>query len=404
MHEDTANGYRPLGLATLLRRAVTGQDLTQLGSELVEYTRRSDDAGAWLDLSLVLQMRYDKPAAMAAQAQALGMQALYRVQDAADPQHATRVLALKAPGDLMANTPFECLCADRALQIDALYVGEGVAMPESLPEHDVLLVAACASEANAPTLERIAALAARATVPVLNRPDGVVLTERGAAYALLGEAPGIAMAATVRCAREVLQRAAAGDPDASQALPPFPLIVRPVGSHAGQGLVRVLDAEELARHLDAAAGVDDFYVAAFIDYRSGDGLYRKYRIVLIDGQPFLCHMGISADWMVHYPYPEMAAHPERREEEARAMAGFDDDFAARHAGAFAEVAARTGLDYVGFDCAETRDGQLLIFEIATGMVVHDMDDAELFPYKAPQLQRVFAAFRAMLHRAAGSAS
>jgi hypothetical protein len=58
---------------------------------------------------------------------------------------------------------------------------------------------------------------------------------------------------------------------------------------------------------------------------------------------------------------------------------------------------------VGFDCAETSDGRLLIFEIATGMVVHDMDDPNLFPYKIPQIRRVADAFHEMLRRAAAHA-
>jgi hypothetical protein len=180
---------------------------------------------------------------------------------------------------------------------------------------------------------------------------------------------------------------------------PYPYIVRPVGSHAGQGLVKVSDRHELGQYL-AGADVAEYYAAPFVDYRSADGLFRKYRIVMIDGRPFACHMGISTEWMVHYPYPEMLAHAERREEEAQLMRTFDSGFAARHAGALRSIAELTGLDYVGFDCAETRDGSLLIFEIATAMVVHDMDDPNMFPYKIPQMRRVFGAFHEMLRRAA----
>src|SRR5258708_8565783 len=102
-------------------------------------------------------------------------------------------------------------------------------------------------------------------------------------------------------------------------------------------------------------------------------------------------MGISTEWMVHYPYAEMVAHAERRDEEARFMASFDSGFAARHGAALRTIAELTGLDYVGFDCAETADGRLLVFEIATAMIVHDMDDPNPFPYKIPQLPPLFAA-------------
>ena len=59
-------------------------------------------------------------------------------------------------------------------------------------------------------------------------------------------------------------------------------------------------------------------------------------------------------------------------------------------------AALVGLDYVPLDCGETHDGKLLVFELGTNMVVHAMDAPELFPYKRPQMEKVFAAFRKML--------
>jgi hypothetical protein len=36
------------------------------------------------------------------------------------------------------------------------------------------------------------------------------------------------------------------------------------------------------------------------------------------------------------------------------------------------------------------------------MIVHSMDPPELFPYKPPQMEKVFGAFRAMLRGARGN--
>ncbi len=82
------------------------------------------------------------------------------------------------------------------------------------------------------------------------------------------------------------------------------------------------------------------------------------------------------------------------------MASFDDDFARRHATAFRAITERLGLDYVGIDCAETLDGELLIFEVDSDMIVHAMDPVDLFPYKQPQMRKLFDAFRALLAKAA----
>ena len=82
------------------------------------------------------------------------------------------------------------------------------------------------------------------------------------------------------------------------------------------------------------------------------------------------------------------------------MEGFDTGFGARHAAALAGIDARLGLEYYAIDCAETRSGELLVFEADTAMLVHGMDPVDLYPYKAPQMQKIFSAFRAMLGRKA----
>jgi len=63
--------------------------------------------------------------------------------------------------------------------------------------------------------------------------------------------------------------------------------------------------------------------------------------------------------------------------------------------------ARVGLDYFTLDCAETKNGELLVFEADNTAVVHNMDSPELFPYKPPQMRRIFAAFVDMLRARAG---
>jgi hypothetical protein len=86
----------------------------------------------------------------------------------------------------------------------------------------------------------------------------------------------------------------------------------------------------------------------------------------------------------------------KRAEEARFFERFDDDFARRHHDALLSIAQSLELEYVGIDCGETPDGKLLVFEVDSGMTVHAMDPVDLFPYKQPQMRKVFRAFREML--------
>jgi len=137
-------------------------------------------------------------------------------------------------------------------------------------------------------------------------------------------------------------------------------------------------------------------VSDFVDCAGADGLYRKLRIALIDGRPYICHLAISAHWIVHYLPAGMEASADKRAEEAALMQGFDTGFAARHQQALQGIATGLGLDYVVIDCAQTRDGRLLLFEADIRGWIHATDPPALFPYKPAVMQRAFDAFRAML--------
>ena len=387
-----------IGLSALLRKAFTGGDVTEFGAGLIDRSAQQGDLYALLELSNVLQLHFQREAGLAVQAEALKAQRLYRVARA-QRADALRLLVFKGAGDLMSNTPFECLLDDCDLTIDVLYVEPGMPLPAVLPDHDVLLVAVGESDTNRILLAELAGVLAQWPRPVLNQPAMITRLSRDIACATLGGAPGVTMADTARISRTALEQLAAGAllPAELLAGSAFPLIVRPVGSHAGSGLVRITRAGELLPYLQER-GEAEFFIAPFIDYASADGLFRKFRLVLIDGQAHVCHMGISQDWMVHYPYEEMIAHASRRAEEAALMATFEDDFTQRHAGALAAIQRGIGLDYWGLDCAETPDGQLLIFEVASAMVIHAMDRVDMFPYKAPHMKTVFAAFYRLLER------
>ena len=52
------------------------------------------------------------------------------------------------------------------------------------------------------------------------------------------------------------------------------------------------------------------------------GLYRKLRVVFVNGRPFVAHMAVSERWMVHYLNADMGKPANRAEEaEARPKAG-----------------------------------------------------------------------------------
>ena len=119
--------------------------------------------------------------------------------------------------------------------------------------------------------------------------------------------------------------------------------------------------------------------------------------------PFACHTAISSNWMVHSFDADMAISPSKQDEEAQFMKEFHTGFAEKHKAGLRSIYRLLGLDFIVLDCAETPDGSLPIFEVDTTAIVHALDDPELYPYKKPEMLKVFSAFRKMLVARAGQA-
>ncbi|MYM22259.1 RimK family alpha-L-glutamate ligase [Duganella sp. FT135W] len=388
-----------IGVAPLMRRAFAGEDLTPIGQILLQRAQTyPNDGQAYMDFSTVLQLTGNRDDALAVQAEAIMLQQHYTLPS---PQPGLTLLVLMGPGDLMANTPVEFLVEDSDVTLELLYLRADEEFPDEVPDHHVMLVAVAESEANQPLLERLAEYVSDWPRPVINRPERIRKLSRDGVCAALQGAPGIEMPLSVRVGRYTLFKVASREQPIEALLGDggFPLIVRPLGSHAGTNLEKVDTPAQLGKYLNEVKG-EQFYISRFVDYRSADGLFRKYRVALVDGKPYICHYAISERWMIHYLNAGMTNSPDKRAEEAACMAGFDDGFAVRHKTALEAINQRMGLPYLGIDCAEMPNGDLLIFEVDNAMIVHAMDPEDMFPYKAPAMQRVFNAFRNLLGRAA----
>jgi len=300
-----------------------------------------------------------------------------------------------------SNTPIEFLLEETGVELMVLYVIPEVELPVPLPDHDIAIVIASDSEDCREALRKIDEAAPRWPRPLLNPPRLVCNLDRDKLHRLLDGIDGLEIPATIAVAREQLSGAsrpvsALASIAAGLA---FPVIVRPRGSHAGVGLAKVDDGLAMVRYLEQRPE-QEFFISRFVDYAGDDGLFRKHRVVFVDGRPYACHMAIAERWDIWYLNAGMSASASKRLEEETFMRTFDLDFARRHKTALAGMAERIGLDYFMIDCAENEDGELLIFEADNTAVVHNMDPPGVFPYKPPQMRKIFDAFAAMLCRRA----
>jgi len=389
-----------IGVAGLARMLESGVSSSELGPQLeARATRDPSDANARMDLSTLLFLSENpshRKFAFQKQKEALQISQTYRLRPGTDVP-ALRLLVIMAPGDMTANTPVDCLLEDADIEVTMFYLVPGRALPVVLPDHDLIFVAIGHSDQNDDLLLQLHGLSELSARPVLNSPDKIRLLTRSYVSALLKAIPGVTMPATSLVHRQDLLKVGQRVLSLAKILDEgrFPIIARPVASHGGKDLAKIDNAGGLSAYV-AALSEEEFFVSNFIDYRAADGQFKKVRVAIFAGHPFACHMAISSHWMVHYFNADMGSSVSKRNEEERFMKDFEEDFAEKHKECLGSIYRSLGLDFIVLDCAETQDGNLLIFEVDTAAIVHALDDPELYPYKRPLMRKAFAAFREML--------
>ncbi len=312
---------------------------------------------------------------------------------------ARSVLMLAVPGDFQCNLPLDRLFDDRTA-LHTLWIADpeavlrdpAGAVPGGLPGIDCVFIAIAEDARHRTALRAADALAAALRRPTINRGARIAALSRSGMADLLQDEGDIVTPSHHEIAH-------------GTALPiEFPAIIRPLGSHAGQGLRRVGDAAELAAYYAAHRGASSFTAASFVDYRSADGWWRKYRVIFVDGVAYPLHLAIHDDWAVWYYNARMRACPAKQEEEWRFLGDMEAFLPERAMRALDRLAACVGLDYFGLDCTVMPDGRLLVFEIETGMIVHDRSAERPPGREEDPCRRIRHAVERLIDRRAGDAA
>ncbi len=302
---------------------------------------------------------------------------------------ARRVLLLAASG--YGNVPIENLLPPATVTritwfVDYAKPGEA----DRLPQFDLVFNAAGDPDMAGPLLPEVAEFLVRLKKPLLNPPDRVARTQRHLLPELLGGIDGVVVPPVVRLPRDAL-----GDPRHAAGTG-FPLILRPAGSHGGQGVTLIETPDQLAA---APLGeAETFYLTAYRDYRSPDRYFRKYRMIFVDREPYPYHLAISQHWLVHYFSADMLHPSWKRAEEERFFEAPAPALGRKAMAALAEIGRRLDLDFCGIDFALDGAGNVLVFEANATMLVHLKDAPETFAYKHRHVPKIFDAFAAMVAR------
>ena len=283
------------------------------------------------------------------------------------------------------------LPADRYARIDWFVEYATPGQGAELPAYDAAFNIIGDADFSDPTRAVVEAFVRDCGKRVLNHPARIGPTRRDRLAGLLDGIMGLAVPRAARLDPETASGVDLAAWIRAQDLAP-PLLLRPIGSHGGQGLTLAASEAELAG-FDASRGV---YATEFRDFRSpADGLYRKYRAIFVDRRPYPYHLGIAEHWLVHYAASLTPGDPTCQAEELRFL---EDPEAALGAVAWAAVAAigrRLDMDYAGVDFSVLPDGRVLVFEANATMLAHPEAEGPL-ARKNPYVERITSAFQALV--------
>jgi len=351
------------------------------------------DAASRYALAELATLARDEPAATGWFAAAFARQRLFSPpRPLAGAKHA---LVLGLAGPWPRNMPLDFVVDEARWTLHRWFLPDPERAARALPRVDLIVNALGESSAGAAALADAQAILADAGLPAINVPGRLPALGRDRLAATLAGVRGVRTPAALRLSRDAL--AASGGAIAGLA---YPLLVRPLDSHGGRGLEKLDAPAELVGYL-ARIVADAYDCSSYVDYRSADGWFRKYRIMFVDGVAYPYHLAIDEGWMVHYYRTGTTATPWMNDEEARfleaperAIAGWND--------AVPAIAAAFGLDYVGIDCAQLPDGTLLVFEADAAMLVHALDRSPAGQSKRAAVDRLRAALMALFDRRAAT--
>jgi hypothetical protein len=196
---------------------------------------------------------------------------------------------------------------------------------------------------------------------LFNRPQAVASTTREGVARLLAGVDGLVVPRVVRLpAGKPIDAAELGD-----ALG-WPLILRRAGTHTGKSLELARGAGDLST---ASAPDCDQLATEFIDFRSADGLYRKYRVHFFGTRRVFRHLYVSDGWNIHsgVQLAFMVHRPELLEEARMMYERPEGCFPPQVEAVLQHIRVRMPLDFFGVDFGVLPDGRVVLFEANAAM-------------------------------------
>ena len=291
------------------------------------------------------------------------------------------------------NIPTGALLDDRCYKTTVL-VTDYADPTMTLPPHDLVFNGIGDADLCREGLEAACAVLARTPRPVINHPRAVLKTGRAANAERLRGVRNVVVPRMTKLPLHRLRGAQSAAIVADQGFA-FPLLLRAPGFHTGRHFIRVDSPHSLGAAVAQIPG-DDVWLIEELDARDSEGLFRKYRVMIVGRKLYPLHLAISRGWKVHYFTADMADSPDNRARDAAFLNDMAGAIGPRGMAALQRIRAALVLDYGGIDFAVNAHGDILLFEANATMVVLPPLHDPKWAYRRPAVEAVLAAVRAML--------
>lgn len=304
------------------------------------------------------------------------------IEYAQEPLMSVAVLFAAGPGNVPIASLFpsgqytRIVCMLEYLTDDSL---------RRLPPHNLVFNAIGDEDAATPLGEAFARFSNFSDRPFFNLPQAVRNTRRDNIKTLFAGIANVVCAQTRRCTHDDVSV-----PRLSELEIHFPVIVRPTGSHGGEGMRKFDSFSQLTMAAALASGT--YYVSEFINYISTDGYYRKYRMAFVNRKPYPYHLAISKHWKVHYVTAEMQSDQWKLQEELAFLRDPTEALGPAAIEALESIGEVLNLDIGGIDFTMLPDGRILVFEANATMLFHAEQRGSGLEHKNIHVQRIFDAF------------
>lgn len=229
------------------------------------------------------------------------------------------------------------------------------------------------------------------TVPIFNHPRRVAMTRRDISSRLLTGIDGLIVP---KCVRFGIRGSGALEKTFTSVGFSYPVLVRPVASQTGRGLVRVDTPFDWPKAYEVLSNSDECFMTQFVDFANSRGAYVRVRLAFVGGRTYLRGYTEQQSWFIRWAYGDAP-----KDSDLEAFMRVVKDFASMHVlkRVGDEIRSRVGLEYFGVDLGMRSDQEFVLFEANAAMSILDVHHGQAdYSIIKPQIDRIEHALERLL--------